>query len=152
MRKYIAILLVLMSVILGFESCTSYENGPAFSFLTPKKRVVGEWHFADLLINDKREQPLFDKEASSVLLLKDDNTYTYTMRIVRSSKEFTGQWAFGEDKTELVLSEIDSVSGNIEHNYRITRLTSKEMWLVSKDNEYSGIDDLIERHFEKKED
>ncbi len=153
MRKFIAILLMLVSVISGFESCTSYENGPAFSFLTPKKRAVGEWHLVDLLVNDKREQALFDKESTSVLILNEDGSYSYVLQlVVKSANEMSGQWSFGEDKTELVLSEIDSENGNVEHYYRITRLTRDEMWLVSNGDEYLGIDDLIERHFEKKEE
>ena len=82
MRKFIAILLMLVSVISGFESCTSYENGPAFSFLTPKKRAVGEWHLVDLLVNDKREQALFDKESTSVLILNEDGSYSYVLQLV----------------------------------------------------------------------
>ena len=148
MRKYFAIFLMLMLVISGFESCTKYENGPAFSFLTPKKRAVGEWHLSDLLINDTREQSLFEREVSSVLILNKDESFSYKIQEVRSSNEITGKWSFGEDKTELVLmpSELD------ERTYRITRLTNDEMWLVSDSKDYAGFDDLIERHFEKKEE
>jgi len=148
MRKIAAILLVLFTMSLCFDSCTKYENGPAFSFLSPKKRAIGEWHLADLLVNDTREQSLFEREALSVLTLGEDDTFSYNIQIVRSLGGITGQWSFGEDKTELILTttELD------ERVYRITRLTKDEMWLVSDSKDYVGFDDLIERHFEKKEE
>ncbi len=151
MNKIAAILtIILMS--LAFASCTKYENGPSVSVKTPKSRVVGEWHLVDLLVNDKHEQAFFDKEASSVLTICKDGTYSYKMPAVRSSVEKTGLWSFGEDKTELVLIQLDSINGDSERTYKITRLSKAEMWLVNGSEEYAGIDDLIERHFEKKQE
>lgn len=151
MRKVIVISLVIMLLSLAFDSCTRYENGPAISFRSPASRIVGEWHLTDLLVNDKHEQTLFDIESSTVFVMNEDGTYSYSVQMVRSLNERTGLWMFGEDKTELVLTEIDSINGNSEHSYKITRLSRSEMWLVNGSDEYSGYDDLIERHFEKKE-
>jgi len=141
-----------MSIVFAFDSCTSYENGPAFSLLTPKKRLVGEWHLADLLVNDKHEQTLFDNESVSTLTLNSDETFSYKNQLINEPNEVLGKWSFGEDKTELVLTQTDTASINVERKYRITRLSKAEMWLVNGSEEYSGIDDLIERHFEKRED
>jgi hypothetical protein len=148
MRKFAIILLVVLSISFAFESCGRYENGPAFSFRSAKARAVGEWHLVDLLVNDTHEQSLFDTEASSVLILGSDDSFSYNMQVVRSLNAITGHWSFGEDKTELILTptEFD------ERVYRITRLTKNEMWLVSDSKDYVGFDDLIERHFEKKEE
>lgn len=137
---------------LTFASCTKYENGPAFSLKSPKSRAIGEWHLTDLLVNDKHEQTLFDREASAVLTLEDNGEYTYTMPDVRAVTEKSGLWSFGEDKTELVLIQLDSINGDSERTYKITRLSKDEMWLVNGSEEYSGYDDLIERHFEKKQE
>ena len=152
MRKIIAIIFVLMLSVALFVSCGRYENGPAFSLKSAKARLVGEWYLTDLLVNDKHEQNLFDKESSTEVVLNSDGTYSYSMPMVRSLNERSGLWSFGEDKTELVLTELDTINGNSEHNYKITRLSSSELWLVNGSKEYSGYDDLIERHFEKKVD
>jgi len=152
MRKIIAIIFALMLAVALFDSCGRYENGPAFSLRSAKSRLIGEWHLTDLLVNDKHEQALFDKESSLVVILNYDGTFLYSMPVVRSLNERSGLWSFGEDKTELILTEEDSINGNSERNYKITRLTNSEMWLVNGSEEYSGYDDLIERHFEKKKD
>ena len=153
MRKFAIILLVVLAISVAFESCGRYENGPAFSLRSARARVVGEWILTDLLVNDKHEQTLFDKESSSVLELNDDGTYSYDMMLdAKSPNEMVGQWLFGEDKTELILNQFDTINGNSEHSYKIIRLTKAEMWLVNGGEEYAGIDDLIERHFEKKEE
>lgn len=152
MRKYIAIIFTLMLAATLFDSCGRYENGPAFSLRSAKSRLIGEWYLTDLLVNDKHEQALFDKESSSVVILNYDGTFSYSMPVVRSLNEKSGLWTFGEDKTELILTEVDSLNGNSDHNYKITRLSNTELWLVNGSEEYSGYDDLIERHFEKKQD
>ena len=67
-------------------------------------------------------------------------------------QELVGEWSFGEDKTELLLIQRDSINGDSERMYKITRLSKDELWLVNGSEEYSGYDDLIERHFEKKQE
>ena len=76
MNRIVAIL-TIVTIALGFASCTKYENGPSVSLKSPKSRAVGEWHITDLLVNDKHEQALFDKESSAVLTLEKDGTYTH---------------------------------------------------------------------------
>lgn len=151
MNRIVAIL-TIVTVLLGFASCTKYENGPSVSLKSPKSRAVGEWHLTDLLVNDKHEQTLFDKESSAVLTLEKDGTYTYTIPNIRATVEKSGLWSFGEDKTELLLIQLDSINGDSERTYKITRLSKTEMWLVNGSEEYAGFDDLIERHFEKKQE
>ena len=149
MHKTVKILLVVISLTIAFASCGRYENGPAFSVRSAKARIVGEWALSDLLVNDTHEQTLYDKEASFSYMFSEDGTYSYNMPMVRASSVRIGLWSFGEDKTELVLTQIDTVNGNIERSYRITRLTNTEMWVLDGNGEYSGIDGLIERRFEK---
>ena len=153
MRRLIAVLLVVILSVVTFESCGRYENGPEFSFRSAKSRIVGEWYLADLLVNDKHEQTLFDMESSSELTLNDDGTFLYNkVQAVKSPQELVGEWSFGEDKTELVLIQLDSINGDSERMYKITRLSKDELWLVNGSDEYSGFDDLIERRFEKKQE
>lgn len=153
MRRLIAVLLVVILSVVTFESCGRYENGPEISLRSAKSRIVGEWHLADLLVNDKREQTLFDMESSSELTFNDDGTYLYNkVQSVKFPQELVGEWSFGEDKTELLLIQRDSINGDSERMYKITRLSKDELWLVNGSEEYSGFDDLIERHFEKKQE
>lgn len=153
MRRLIAVLLVVILSVATFESCGRYENGPEISLRSAKSRIVGEWHLADLLVNDKREQTLFDMESSSELTFNDDGTYLYNkVQSVKFPQELVGEWSFGEDKTELLLIQRDSINGDSERMYKITRLSKDELWLVNGSEEYSGYDDLVERHFEKKQE
>ena len=153
MRRLIAVLLVVILSVATFESCGRYENGPEISLRSAKSRIVGEWHLADLLVKDKREQTLFDMESSSELTFNDDGTYLYNkVQSVKFPQELVGEWSFGEDKTELLLIQRDSINGDSERMYKITRLSKDELWLVNGSEEYSGYDDLIERHFEKKQE
>ncbi len=153
MSRLIDVLLVVILSVATFESCGRYENGPEISLRSAKSRIVGEWHLADLLVNDKREQTLFDMESSSELTFNDDGTYLYNkVQSVKFPQELVGEWSFGEDKTELLLIQRDSINGDSERMYKITRLSKDELWLVNGSEEYSGYDDLIERHFEKKQE
>lgn len=153
MRKFIGFLLVIITISTLFSACGRYENGPACSFRSVKARAVGEWHLSDLLVNDTHEESLFDKESTTVILLNDDGTYEYNISsLTKFHGPSSGLWSFSDDKAMLIFTEMDTVNGPRERDYQITRLTNTEMWLVDESVEYSGMTELIERRFEKKQD
>lgn len=153
MRKFIGLLLVIIMISMVFSACGRYENGPSCSFRSVKSRAVGEWHITDLLVNDIHEEDLFEKESSTIIVLNDDGTYEYSViSLTKSHGPSSGLWSFGDDKTMLIFTEIDTVNGPTERSYQITRLSNAEMWLVGESVEYVGKTGLVERRFEKKQD
>ncbi len=149
MRKNFVIALIITVLVACSLSCNRYENGPAFTLRTTKSRIVGEWKLVDLLVNDIHDEILFDGEASSVFELNSDGTYNYSVNTFKIQVKQSGTWVFNDDKTELILTINDGVNEVLQRDYKITRLSNTEMWLVDESLEYSGMTEFIERRFEK---
>ncbi|MCF0207040.1 MAG: DUF5004 domain-containing protein [Bacteroidales bacterium] len=150
MRKLFAKILVFVLLFSAFVSCYRYENGPAFSLKSPLARISGEWMLNDLIVNDKRDDVLFERENPTKFTINRDGTYTYeVVTMAKTPGDFEGFWEFDENKTMLKLIVVDTVRGNSSRDYKITRLSDDEVWLIDKSDEYSGIDVFIERRFVK---
>ena len=107
---------------------------------------------SDLQVNDSHDEDLFGKEANTVLTINDDGSFSYEVKSIRALASTRGAWSLNDEKDMLILTILDTVNGDYERDYSITRLSNTEMWLVDESVEYAGMDDMIERRFEKKID
>lgn len=149
MRRIIVFTLIIFMLATTFASCRRYENGPAFSLRSVKTRLAGEWHLSDLQVNDSHDENLYAVEANSILTINKDGSFSYEIKSIRSVASSEGVWSLNDEKNILILTVLDSINGNFNRDYTITRLSNSEMWLVDESIEYSGMDDMIERRFEK---
>lgn len=120
MKKILFFALLFFVIV----SCNKYENGPSFSLLSKKSRVVGDWKLKETLLND---------QAFSVNNNVLSNTYSFTkqneyiisgMANQNQPSEQKGTWAFG-DKKETLITVVDGVTDT----WDISRLKNKSLWL-----------------------
>jgi hypothetical protein len=115
---------------MGVSSCGKYEDGPGFSLLSKKARVVGDWEVksigADVFGSEYSVDLSFEKNGSLMF------TYSYNYQGVSESYSYAGSWDFASDKEQLSMI----VDGNVEL-FEIKRLTNKEMWL---DDDITSLD------------
>jgi hypothetical protein len=107
---------------IGVSSCGKYEDGPGFSLLSKKSRVVGDWEVksigADVYGTDYSVNMSFEKSGDLLV------TSSYSYQGSSQSYSYAGSWDFASDKEQLSLI----VDGSVQL-FEIKRLTNKEMWL-----------------------
>ena len=93
---------------IGVSSCGKYEDGPGFSLLSKKSRVVGDWEVksigADVFGSEYSVNLSFEKDGSLML------TNSYSYQGVSESYSYAGSWDFASDKEQLSLI----VDGSVE--------------------------------------
>src|SRR5690349_19538287 len=118
----------LFTALLVFPSCKKYPEGPAFSFLSKKSRVVNTWGIDQYLEDgvDKTDAYLAGYSDFSLQMLKDG---TYIRSWVSLSAPFTeaGAWEFANGKEDLVM--VSASGNNPPEQYRILKLQNHKMWL-----------------------
>ena len=127
-------------------SCNKYEDGPAFSLLSAKNRLDGEWEVTK--INNS-----FSALDNSNLIwqFEEDGDFTFDASWIISLSFFAtpldvqenlvGDWEFDNNKEEIEIS-LDTTSNLVEvgllplpspyiphGEFNILRLTNHELWL-----------------------
>ena len=123
--------LLSFAIVFVFNSCNKYSEGPNFSLLTKKARVVNDW-ILDSYTKDGTE--LYDEGYEENLSIENDGTYSMT-RITPTlgqlqSESSHGTWEFDNSKTSISFLEeggITSVS------YEIIMLKNKSLKLRQTD-------------------
>ena len=120
-----AFLLLAVSAI-AVASCGKYEEGPGFSLLSKKARIVGEWSLSSTTVNGQSQ----DLTNTSIKIsIKKDDTYTGTTTYSVGGISYTdtenGTWKFSDDKLKFVTT---SSAGNVSE-IEIIMLKNKEMKL-----------------------
>lgn len=115
---------------IGVSSCGKYEDGPGFSLLSKKSRVVGDWEVksigADVYGTDYSVNMSFEKSGDLLV------TSSYSYQGSSQSYSYAGSWDFASDKEQLSLI----VDGSVQL-FEIKRLTNNEMWL---DDDITALD------------
>lgn len=133
----------MILLVLGFFSCTKYEDGPSLSLVSKKKRVANSWRIDQYLLNDV------------------DRTYDYRTIVTRENYTFFtgGSWQYTEASTWSWAKAYDTGHWNLISNkehlemisddphvpyreFQVLRLTSDEMWLKRT----AAPDSIVELH------
>lgn len=138
MKKIFSISLLTLALALAFSACTTYEEGPSFSLLTPDMRIKGTWNQTELYIEDDLQDNTFQVEFT----FESDGTGTRTTTLGSGSTTVDIVWQFNEEKTILMTKETDAAEYD---EATILRLTSSEMWIVDD----AGIFGMWEFRYEK---
>jgi hypothetical protein len=132
-RIFVIILAASLGMMLTFNSCKKYEDGPTFSLASAKSRVVNKWKIEKVLAFGFDVTALF---TGFTMEFKSDFTYTITYTGVSTSE--TGAWRFDATKENIYTKPDNSV---IETKWEILRLKSDELWV-----NYSDGTNLYEIH------
>jgi hypothetical protein len=122
----------LGGTLFSVSSCGKYEEGPGFSLLTKKARLVGEWDEKETV--DVNGNVTVDNSDDYATFEKDG-----TYKVTSGSFSFAGTWEFTSDKEKL---RITYTSGNssISSEATIVRLTNKELWLKDDDGDVTKLE------------
>jgi hypothetical protein len=124
MKRIAGILAFAIVLIMAVPSCKKYEDGPAVSLLSAKKRVSGTWNCYKYMINgqDSTARYITGTAGLKVEIAKDG---LYTM-----SGNFSDQglWRFEDDKESIVFRSSDPASTE-EEKYKIKRLKNNDFWI-----------------------
>lgn len=119
--KKIIILSSALALLFTFGSCNKYPDGPKFTLLTKKARVVGEWDLSETLHSDGTVT--YDYSDDIMELTEDEDAFYYSGNLTIS-----GTWEFISNKEKLRIAY-----GNFVGTPRIMRLKDKELWLKYED-------------------
>lgn len=120
--------LVLFAALI-VAACKKYEDGPAISLRSKKKRVEGIWKI------DKK----FDAQEEQLQLTSDDLKVrwefedTIYREVFSGTTQISGTWEFTESK-ERILVNYEDTTGKYTRDYRILRLTNSDLWLKFEDS------------------
>lgn len=131
--KHLTYITLAGATAIGITGCGKYEDGPNFSLLTKKARVVGDWKVnsigSEVLGTTYSIDMTFDKTGDLML------TSSYSYGGYSESYSYAGSWDFVSDKEQISLN----IDGDVTL-FEIKRLTNKEMWL---DDDITSLDGEI---------
>lgn len=137
MKKFIAI--AVTTVLVGgfiLPACKKYDDGPAFTVLTKKMRLDGEWVVEAYLENDVDKTSDYRNLVESELLVMDKAgtwTFTATDNIFHLTGNENGTWSWATDKEDLSMVTTSN-SPTTQEVWHILRLTNKEFWYHTRDS------------------
>lgn len=129
----IFILSILISII---YSCKKYENGPAISFQSAEKRIIGKYKLESYKINgieinlNEIGYSNFEKEYFEGGKGKNYKNQIFT------SIETDFEWEFNKNKTQIREREkgLNNGWGQWSLFFTITKLTKTEFWTLDKNS------------------
>ena len=123
--------------VLNFQSCSKYEDNPAFSLSSKKSRLVGEWEV--VRVDGQSSSQYFGPGYTWTFEFENDGDfeygYTYTDGVYTYSYSYSGEWEWENNKEEIEVELYGTIM-----DFKIKKLTNKELKL-----EY----DNVEMEFEK---
>lgn len=126
MKSSLTKIAFLFLVAVSFTACDKYEEGSNFSLLTAKMRVVNHWKLTKITgTNGNTTYDATGNFPSTILKIKDDNTYEVTYTVGNFNTSDNGTWEFNSDKTSLIATD----NGGDIINYTIIKLKNKELTL-----------------------
>ena len=130
--------------VLNFQSCSKYEDGPAFSLRTKTSRLVGEWEV--VRVDGQNSNAYFGPGYTYYFEFESDGDfemkYDYSYNGITYSYSYGGEWEWEDDKASVEV-QMDGYGGITE--YEIKKLTNSELTLVNKtDNQEIELERIIE--------
>ena len=157
---------VMLMSTMTFQSCSKYDEGPTFSLLSKKSRLVNKWKVDNMLKNGETYTQSEEEQKyinASTFEFKDDNTYVTHTEITSTEGGMTANlvidvtftWAFDSGKENVLLTNgkskyaVTYSSGGetftqnyeeVEADYqmKIIKLKSKELTLKDSKADEDG--------------
>ncbi len=112
----------LFIVAISFTACDKYEEGANYSLLTAKMRITNSW-----VSSSYTYETVLGTTTSSTseLTIEKDGSFTQVTTVSPfPASTTTGTWGFNSDKTQLLLT-----NGNTVDTWDIIKLKNKELKL-----------------------
>ncbi|MCF8297194.1 MAG: lipocalin family protein [Saprospiraceae bacterium] len=116
-------------IMLNFNSCGKYDDGPKFSLKTKTSRLVGEWEVVKV-DGDKITDADFILEFEKGGDFKA--TYTYEDYGSTYTDVYDGEWEW-DSKKEVIKVDFDD---GYNADWEVMRLTNDELWFEDEDKMY----------------
>lgn len=128
MKRFAIIFTIVAATAMIFSSCGKYEEGPAFSLMTKKARVVGTWTMVEMSVNGE-VQDIEGLVIKSTMEKDGTGNYSYTESGVTVTSDL--EWEFDEEKEHLRTrtKEVDETEFGDWEDGEILRLTNSECWV-----------------------
>lgn len=125
----------IVIILLIFNSCGKYEDGPIFSLKSKTARLVGEWNvvktdnvtidYEGFIVEvDKLDDMILQFDKNGDCKVSFDYTYDYSGIPVTIPVSDNGKWDW-DSKKEVVETEFDK-TGKLD--FKVMRLTKDELW------------------------
>jgi hypothetical protein len=130
-KKILAAAGVTAVVVAG---CGKYDDGPGFSLMSKKSRMVGTWDLVSVTDSQTGDVYNYCQNGNECLevTMDKDNKLTQKVTYQTYTDTYTGTWDFNDDKTQLQWN-----FGGYTQSFEIKRLTNKELWL---DDDITSVD------------
>lgn len=143
MKRAVIISAIVLAFATTFSACTTYEEGPSISLLSPSMRIKGTWDQVAIYVDGQLNEA---NDIGIEFTFNSDGTGIQTTSFsILGTSEDDIVWKFNEDKTKVFFRNADAEESAAWDEAKILRLTSSEMWLV--------IDSVLfgewEMHYEK---
>ena len=123
------LLAATLVTVLNFQSCSKYDENPAFSLSTKKSRLAGEWEIVK--VNGQSSNQYFGPDETYFFEFEKDGDfefgYTETDYGTTYTYSYSGEWEWENNKKEI---EIELQGYVID--FEIIKLTKKELILEDK--------------------
>ncbi len=174
MKKIASIILVVLGATMIFSACKKYEEGPSFTLVTAKKRIVGLWILDEARLNDVKinfndltsllgnyDFDDFDQDMPIEIDLSQIKISDVKLNIKKENEAYLNfeityglfpvplpnqkmDWKFSDDKNDLILT----ADNQPEQVFKILKLTKEELWLQRIETNL-GRTDILLLKFEK---
>jgi len=150
LNRYKIILAFALCSAMFLTACNKYEDGPAFSLLSAKKRIQGNYEIEKVFVNGNDRTSDTDSLNISYIefsTYEDKTINAMLCEIVASKYGRQGAWRLNDVKTEITIaancaggpvycppSIIPIMINTNGEVWKILRLTNKEMWLKFEHN------------------
>lgn len=120
MKKFQILAMLMLVLVMGMTSC-KYEEGPLISVIPKVERVTNTWIVSSAIVDGT--------QSSSISWLKEITFFKEGgANAVRTALgvdfAFSGSWTFSEDKSTILLTTQDELTGltSFDRNFTILKL------------------------------
>ena len=132
-QNNLLLLAATLVTVLNFQSCSKYEDNPAFSLSSKKSRLVGEWEV--VRVNGQSSSQYFGPGYTYTFEFEINGDfemgYSYNYGGTTYSYTYSGEWEWENNKEEI---EIE-LNGYVQ-DFKIKKLTNKELKLEYDNDEW----------------
>lgn len=126
------LIIIISTLLISISSCKKYEDGPLISLYTKESRLLGNWKFENVKLN---EEDVTDNYSYQYMQINKSGTIYWN---VSMSELLFGTWDFKNDKEQLEMYFFsnDEDSEDIQYLWNIKQLKYDDMKLelVSEDS------------------
>lgn len=112
-------------VVLNFNSCSKYEDGPSFTILTKTARLTGEWEVV------KIDNEIVNSQGKMILEFEKGGDLNIGYSYDGQSYSYDANWEWSDDKSKIKI-DFDGTKSE----WDITKLTNSEFCFTSETEKY----------------